>query len=57
MFSGNGDRPNVLKAVQLGAKGFIGKPFSRDKIFQYINKSPFIAGKKSKEQGYGRYIH
>ncbi len=42
MFSGNGDKENILKAISLGAKGFVGKPFTKDKIYQYINKSPFI---------------
>lgn len=48
MFSGNGDRDNVLKAIELGAKGFVGKPFTKDKLFQYIEKSPFIQ-KKSRQ--------
>ncbi len=48
MFSGNGDKKNILKAIELGAKGFIGKPFTKDKIFQYINKSPHIQ-RKSKQ--------
>lgn len=46
MFSGKGDRENVTRAVQTGAKGFIGKPFTQEKLFQYINKSPFIIEKK-----------
>ena len=45
MFSGNGDKENILKAVELGAKGFVGKPFSQDKLFQYISKSPHIQSK------------
>lgn len=45
MFSGNGDKENVLKAVNLGAKGFLGKPFTRDKLIQYIKKSPHINDK------------
>lgn len=49
MFSGNGDRENVLKAVELGAKGFVGKPFTKDKLISYIEKSPFIQEKKNKE--------
>ncbi len=47
MFSGNGDKENVLKAVNLGAKGFLGKPFTRDKLMQYIKKSPHMEGKWS----------
>ncbi|MGH1377948.1 MAG: response regulator [Alphaproteobacteria bacterium] len=49
MFSGNGDKENVMKAVKLGAKGFLGKPFTKDKLFAYIDKSPFIKNKKNKE--------
>jgi len=47
MFSGNGDKENVLKAVNLGAKGFLGKPFTHDKLMQYIKKSPHMKGKWS----------
>jgi len=47
MFSGNGDRDNVLKAMQLGAKGFVGKPFTKDKLIEYIEKSPFIQAKQT----------
>lgn len=49
MFSGNGDRENILKAVELGAKGFVGKPFTKDKLIAYIEKSPFIQQKQNKE--------
>ncbi len=45
MFSGNGDKENVMKAIELGAKGFVGKPFSRERLIQYIQKSPFIKEK------------
>ncbi len=45
MFSGNGDKENVLKAISLGANGFLGKPFTRDKLMQYIRKSPHMKGK------------
>lgn len=45
MLSGNGDKDNVLQAVQGGAKGFVGKPFTREKLFQYIQKSPHVLHK------------
>jgi len=45
MFSGNGDRENILKAIDLGAQGFVGKPFAKEKLFQYIDKSPFVIQK------------
>ena len=38
MLSGHSDRSNKTKAKQLGAKGFIGKPFSREDIYGYINE-------------------
>lgn len=38
MFSGNGNRENVMKAVETGAKGFVGKPFTREKLLHYIEK-------------------
>lgn len=46
MFSGNGDKDNIMKAIGLGAKGFVGKPFTQEKLFQYIEKSPFIQAKQ-----------
>lgn len=48
MFSGNGDRENVMRAINLGAKGFVGKPFTHEKLVQYIDKSPFIHKKNEK---------
>lgn len=57
MFSGNGDKDNILKAIELGAKGFVGKPFTADKLFQYIEKSPFIQAKQKREIGHGDRIH
>lgn len=38
MLSGNGHQDNILRAMKSGAKGFVGKPFARDKLLQYINK-------------------
>lgn len=56
MFSGNGDKENIMRAVELGAKGFVGKPFTKSKLFQYIEKSPFVQAKK-KEKGHGDTVH
>ncbi|PCI55540.1 MAG: hypothetical protein COB36_07940 [Alphaproteobacteria bacterium] len=42
MLSGKGDKDNIMKAIQNGAKGFVGKPFTREKLSQYIQKSPHI---------------
>ncbi|MCI5048811.1 MAG: response regulator [Rickettsiales bacterium] len=43
MLSGNGDRENVLGAIQSGAKGFVAKPFTKDKLLSYIQRCPTIA--------------
>lgn len=40
MLSGNADRENVTQAMRLGAKGFIAKPFTKDKLMQYIERCP-----------------
>jgi two-component system chemotaxis response regulator CheY len=38
MLSGNSHRDNVVEALKTGARGFIGKPFTKEKLFQYISK-------------------
>lgn len=38
MLSGQADRENIMQAMQMGAKGFVAKPFTREKLFQYIEK-------------------
>lgn len=38
MLSGNSQSDNVMAAIKSGAKGFVGKPFTKDKLMQYINK-------------------
>lgn len=40
MLSANSTRPDIMRAMQLGAKGFIGKPFSKSKLAQYIAQAP-----------------
>ncbi len=42
MLSGNSDQANIMQAMSKGAKGFIAKPFTRDKLFQYIERCPTI---------------
>lgn len=42
MLSGNGSKDNVIKALANGAKGFVAKPFAKDKLNHYINKCPTI---------------
>jgi len=39
MLSGQGDKINVLKAIKLGAKGFVSKPFNKESLLQYINQN------------------
>lgn len=40
MFSGCSDSVNVMRAMRDGAKGFISKPFRKDKLMQYIELCP-----------------
>jgi two-component system chemotaxis response regulator CheY len=46
MLSGNCDRENIASAMNKGAKGFIAKPFTKDKLFQYIDRCPTIGIKQ-----------
>lgn len=48
MLSGYGHQDNIVRAIQRGAKGFIGKPFTRDKLFHYIHQCPSIQTRKQK---------
>ena len=50
MLSGNCDKDHVLRAMQAGAQGFVGKPFTRDKLNQYIDR---CAGVKRLRTGEG----
>lgn len=45
MLSGNSQSENVTVSIKTGAKGFIGKPFTKEKLFQYIHKCPSAASK------------
>lgn len=45
MLSGSASARNIVGAVERGAKGFIGKPFNRQKLSSYTQKSPFIQSK------------
>lgn len=42
MLSGNCDKDNITQAMTKGAKGFIAKPFTKDKLLQYIERCPTI---------------
>lgn len=43
MLSGNADKENITQTMSKGAKGFIAKPFTREKLFQYIDRCPTIS--------------
>lgn len=45
MLSGRRDKANIMRALDNGAQGFIGKPFTRSKLFEYVYKSPFVQAK------------
>jgi two-component system chemotaxis response regulator CheY len=45
MFSGRQDEANVRRAIAIGARGYVVKPFSKNKLIDYIEKSPFIRAK------------
>lgn len=51
MFSGRKDKQNILRALEAGAQGFIGKPFTREKLFEYISRSPHIRDKRNSGPG------
>ncbi|MFZ4125339.1 MAG: response regulator [Rickettsiales bacterium] len=46
MLSGNADRSNITTSMQRGAKGFIAKPFTTEKLFQYLDRCPTIQQKR-----------
>jgi CheY-like chemotaxis protein len=46
MLSGNADQMNITQAMAKGAKGFIAKPFTREKLFQYLDRCPGIVAKQ-----------
>jgi len=56
MFSGNGSKEHIMRAVELGARCFVGKPFTKEKLFQYIEKSPFVQARHVKEISHGHTI-
>lgn len=43
MLSGNAFKDEIVKAMQSGAKGFVGKPFTPQKLIGYLEKCPTIA--------------
>lgn len=53
MFSGRNDQDNILKALRSGAAGFIAKPFTRGKLYQYIDQCPSVQIKRERQPGSG----
>ena len=49
MLSGNGSRDNVVGAIQKGARDFIGKPFTVEKLHVAMTKCVFIQEKRIKK--------
>lgn len=49
MLSGNGSRDNVVGAIQKGARDFIGKPFTVEKLHIAMTKCIFIQDKRMKK--------
>lgn len=46
MLSGNSDQDNVIRAIKAGAKGFVAKPFLKDRLYKYIHECPTIQTKQ-----------
>lgn len=42
MLSGSASKDNITQAMERGAKGFVAKPFSREKLLQYIERCPTV---------------
>lgn len=51
MLSGNSDQDNVIRAIKAGAKGFVAKPFLKDRLYKYINECPSIVTKHQNKLG------
>ncbi len=47
MLSGNCDKENVLQAMRQGAQGFVAKPFTPDKLHQYIKRCPTFTDRRT----------
>lgn len=57
MLSGYGNRDNVMKATETGAKGFVGKPFSKSRLNAYIEKCPAIREREVNRFKESEYAH
>ncbi len=45
MFSGRKNQENMMRAFEIGAQGFLGKPFTRERLYHHVGKSPFVQSK------------
>ena len=43
MLSSDSSPENVKRAIEMGAKGFMSKPFKKDRLLQYFSDCPTIA--------------
>ena len=48
MFSGRNNKENIMRAMKIGAQGFLSKPFTREKLNRYITLSPLQHSKKTR---------
>jgi DNA-binding NarL/FixJ family response regulator len=39
-------KANIVTATNRGAAGFLKKPFSKERLLAFVEKSPFIKGSK-----------
>lgn len=42
MFSGRKDTNTIIKSLEKGAQGFLGKPFTREQLYSHVHNSPFV---------------
>lgn len=46
MFSGRKDKSTIMKSLEMGAQGFLGKPFTREQLYMHVDNSPFAQSKR-----------
>lgn len=45
MFSGRKDKATIMRSLEMGAQGFLGKPFTREQLYSHVGNSPFVQQK------------
>lgn len=48
MFSGRKDKSTIMKSLEMGAQGFLGKPFTREQLYSHVSNSPYVQMKINK---------